>query len=225
MTNLGVDYFSNRRAWMTSKLFTRWLHQINNKVIKQGREILLFIDNCPSYAAVDLSNLKIQMLPLNTTARLQPCDAGIKQAVKLKRRRIFLRQNLFRTDSDETTTATKISKSVSLLNAIIWLRVAWLRVKSGTVNKCFRNCGFEFDFFAFIDQVTDESDNPCPTDFTLVLEDITMNEYASRNNDVPTSDLEFAFERDNEDSDGTAGAKTDDDAAESGLQYCFIIIG
>lgn len=119
IASLGVYYFSNRRAWMTSKIFTQWLYKINNKFKKEGRKSLLFIDSCPSHAAVDLSNVKIQMLPPNTTARLQPCDAGIIRAYKLQYRRTFLQQILFKADSDETATATEISKSVSLLNAII----------------------------------------------------------------------------------------------------------
>ena len=143
---LEVDYFFNKRAWMTSKIWIQWLNKINNKFKLQGRKILLFIDNCPSHAVVDLSHVKIQLLPPNTTSRLQPCDAGIIQNVKLHYRRIFLRHILFKTETDSTATATELSKSVSLLDAIIWLRVSWLRVKAETINKCFRNCGFIFDF-------------------------------------------------------------------------------
>lgn len=46
---LGVHYFSNNKAWMTSKLFTEWANMINNKMIIQGRKILIFIDRCSAH--------------------------------------------------------------------------------------------------------------------------------------------------------------------------------
>ena len=46
-------------------------------------------------------------------------------------------------------------------------------------------CGFELDPFAFVNQMTDNSDDPCPNDITPLLDGITMNEYASHDTDIP----------------------------------------
>jgi hypothetical protein len=51
------------------------------------RKILLFVDNALSHPNMDLSNVKVQFLPHNTTSLTQPMDQGIIQATKLKIRK------------------------------------------------------------------------------------------------------------------------------------------
>ena len=54
---------------------------------KQNRTILLFVDNPSSHPLVNLSNVKVQFLPPNTTSLTQPMDQGIIQTVTLKFRK------------------------------------------------------------------------------------------------------------------------------------------
>lgn len=103
--NLGVTYANNKKAWMTSALFTDWLRKLNNKMAITGRKILLFIDNCSAHPLINLSHIKLALLPPNTTSRLQPCDAGIIQAVKLNYRKCLLRHLLYEMEQDKTATA------------------------------------------------------------------------------------------------------------------------
>ncbi|KAI0221967.1 Tigger transposable element-derived protein 6, partial [Lamellibrachia satsuma] len=79
---LPITYRANRKAWMTSVLFKEWLDKLNSKMKLQGRNILLFVDNCGAHPEVKLTNVKMVFLPPNTTSRLQPCDAGIIAALK-----------------------------------------------------------------------------------------------------------------------------------------------
>ena len=51
-----------------------------------NRNILLLIDNAPTHILMDnleLTNVTIHHLPPNTTAHLQPCDAGIIRSFKV----------------------------------------------------------------------------------------------------------------------------------------------
>jgi hypothetical protein len=42
---------------------------------------------------------------------------------------------------DEATSATDLAKSITVLDAIHWMKLAWNQVKPETIKKCFKNCG------------------------------------------------------------------------------------
>ena len=55
-------------------------------LIRQGRNILLLIDNAPTHALYEnthLTNVTIEHLPPNIMAHLQPCDQGIINSFKV----------------------------------------------------------------------------------------------------------------------------------------------
>lgn len=53
--NLPCIYKS---AWMTSDLFVMWLKNLDNKIMKTERTILLFKDACPAHLTImDLKNV------------------------------------------------------------------------------------------------------------------------------------------------------------------------
>ena len=139
---LPVRYTANKKAWMTTAIFMDWLEKVNNNMKNQGRKILLFLDNCSSHPDVEFSNVKLSFLPANTTSRLQPCDAGIIQAVKLHYRKKLVRHVLFY--MDEIATASELVKTVNVLDAIMWVNSAWDVLQPETIEKCFAKCGFNF---------------------------------------------------------------------------------
>jgi hypothetical protein len=47
--SLPTEYVTNKKAWMTSEIFTNWLHQINKKMTKKKRSIVMIVDNCPAH--------------------------------------------------------------------------------------------------------------------------------------------------------------------------------
>ena len=85
------------------------------------------------------NNIKLVFLPENTNAKLQPCDVGIIQAVKLRYRTRLLRRIVLAIDKVES--ASSLAKKVTLFDAIIWLGHAWDQVAEDTIKKCFANCG------------------------------------------------------------------------------------
>ena len=113
------------------------------EVRSEKRHILLFIDNCTAHPEVHLSNIKLIFLPPNTTARLQPMDAGIIQTVKMTYRKKLLRHLLFK--MDQCISASDLAKQISVLDAILWLKSSWESVLPSTISKCFANSGFAVD--------------------------------------------------------------------------------
>ena len=106
----------------------------------QDIKILLFIDNCSAHPHLDFSNIKLAFFPPNTTSKLQPMDAGLIQNFKLIYSKKLLRHVVFL--MDDVSTATEVSKCVTLINAIQWLASAWDQISEDTIEKCFKKCGF-----------------------------------------------------------------------------------
>ena len=54
-----ITYKSNKHGWMTTESFMEFLNSLNNKMKLQGHHILMFLDNCPSYPKITMSNIKM----------------------------------------------------------------------------------------------------------------------------------------------------------------------
>ena len=179
---LPVTYSANKKAWMTSHLFQQWLDKLNSKMKREGRSILLFVDNCAAHPDVVCSNVKLVFLPPNTTSKLQPCDAGIIQTVKLHYRKRLLRHVLFH--MEEANSASELAKKVTLLDAIMWMKSSWDEVDPITIQKCFSKCGFG-DVME-----TEEDDEIVPeAELEEVLHNagMTWQEYANCDADLATT--------------------------------------
>ena len=115
------------------------LGRINGRLVCSGRKILLFMDNTGCHPA-DLiekySNIKVVILPPNTTSKLQPLDLGIIKTFKTHYRKLFLRCVL--TKLSQCLTATNVSSSITILQAICWISEAWKSVDSTVIQECFR---------------------------------------------------------------------------------------
>src|SRR6266540_4255187 len=64
---------------------------------RQNQNILLLIDNAPTYALYEttyLINITIKYLPLNITSHLQPYDQGIINSFKLQYQKLYLRNRI-----------------------------------------------------------------------------------------------------------------------------------
>ena len=106
---------SNAKAWMATEIMQEVLRIGDKKMIAEGRNLLLFLDNAPYHPDIlqeGLKNIKLEFLPKNTTTRLQPCDAGIIKNFKHEYRKLLIRYILARIDS-VNRTATEIIKDVT----------------------------------------------------------------------------------------------------------------
>lgn len=90
-----INYMSNAKAWMTSLIFEKWLLELDCKMRKENREILLFIDNCTAHNNIpQMSNVKVIFLPPNMTSVLQPMDQGVIKNFKHYYRQLVVKNIL-----------------------------------------------------------------------------------------------------------------------------------
>ena len=91
---LGFYYFTNNKVWMNSEIMSDVLQRLDRKMKIQNWNVVLFPDNATSHQESienNLSNIKLVFLPKNMMSRLQPLDAGIIRAFKLKYLKLLLR--------------------------------------------------------------------------------------------------------------------------------------
>ncbi|PFX20594.1 Tigger transposable element-derived protein 6 [Stylophora pistillata] len=183
---LNIIYRHNSKAWMTSQLFCEWLDIVNNQMRNSNRKIILIVDNCAAHPQVERSNIKLVFLPPNTTAKLQPCDAGIIQAVKLQYRKKLLRKIAFA--FEEVESASSLAKKVTIFDAIMRLQHAWSLLPETAIQKCFAHCGIKA---SSVDEVAesegDSQDVVTAEEILPLLNGITLEEYANQDNALLTS--------------------------------------
>ena len=78
--------------------------------------------------------------PPNTTACLQPCDAGMIAAIKASYRKLLLHH--FLSQMDECHNATELSKQITLKDAIGWLTLIWATLDPTSIQRCFAKSVF-----------------------------------------------------------------------------------
>ncbi|KAI0215976.1 Tigger transposable element-derived protein 6 [Lamellibrachia satsuma] len=64
MTSLHATYESNNKAWMTGELFAAWICRVDNRMRRQNRHILLFLNNCGTHPQMELKNVKVVLQDL-----------------------------------------------------------------------------------------------------------------------------------------------------------------
>ena len=143
VASLPVHYRWNKKGWMTNDLFNCFLKDLNEKMKKKGRQILLFVDNAPSHKQLQLSNVSLRFLPPKTTSVLQPLDQGVIQSFKLQYRKRQYRHIMMEMERTNKT-GPEIMANVDILKAIMWTADAWKSVLPSTITKCFKKAGFEF---------------------------------------------------------------------------------
>ena len=75
---LPLPYESNKKAWMTATIFEVWVKKLDSRMRKSTRTVALVLDNCTALPnVIGLTNVKLIILPPNTTAKTQPMDAGV----------------------------------------------------------------------------------------------------------------------------------------------------
>lgn len=137
--SLPVDYANNRKAWMTSELFEKWLRDWDRDLVKKKKKILLLVDNCPAHPNVtDLKSITLAFLPPNTTSVLQPMDQGIIRSLKTNFRKNLVLKMINCLDANEDNSSTKIT----VLDAILMVNDAWNKMSQSTIHNCFKHAGF-----------------------------------------------------------------------------------
>lgn len=130
LNKLPVHWMANRKAWVTTAVFTDWFHKFFTpeveKYMKQKElnfKILLIIDNAPGHPHLDHPNIKVVFLPPNTTNLIQPLDQGIIATFKkyyLKRTFAFIFDKI----ENEDKTITGVRKEFNMLDCLNHIHIS-----------------------------------------------------------------------------------------------------
>lgn len=132
--NTYVRYRHNSKAWMTADLFMDWLKNFDQTMVGENRKVILLVDNASSHTQGDLElrNVRLYFLPPNTTAHLQPMDAGIIKAFKAHYRKQLVRHYIEAAEENR-------DQVINLKEALSMVKVAWDNVSMTTISNCFKH--------------------------------------------------------------------------------------
>ena len=131
VATLPTEYESNKKAWMTGAIFTTWVHEFDEDMARQGRQVALLIDNCPAHPDVrGLRATTLFFLPPNTTSVTQPMDQGVILSLKRNYRKQLVDRLSQCIDSDKAF-------AVNVLDALHLMKSAWDLVSHETIANCF----------------------------------------------------------------------------------------
>jgi hypothetical protein len=207
-SKLPVNYYNNRKSWMTSDIWYQIMSKLNKKMIKEDRNILMFVDNCTAHPNdLKFPNIKFIYLPSNTTSCTQPLGSGIIKVLKGNYRKLLVRRLLALIECNQEVDAN----FVTLLDCVLMLRTAWDEVSSTTIANCFRKSGFRFESNIESEEIEADVELTETNDFwpkvmqTLNIE-CDFNEYVGCDGEVcvssPTTDTsQRSSEQPNENSD------------------------
>lgn len=117
---------------MTTDLFNCFMQNLDDELRKYKKKFYLLLDNAPSHSLKKcFQNIEVIMLPKNSTAHLQPMDAGIIKNFKHYYRKMLVVD--YMNSLDQTKAFV-----VNLKKAILILHEAWEDVKEETIKNCFK---------------------------------------------------------------------------------------
>ncbi|XP_053201820.1 tigger transposable element-derived protein 6-like [Panonychus citri] len=141
LDDVNVIYRSQENSWMNTSLFDEWLTNWNQRLINQGKKILLLLDNFSGHK-VDFSkfeNITFKFLPSNTTSFTQPLDSGIIHSFKAKYLNLMIKRFISEINMGKLS---EIMKNLTLLDALNWIDIAWKEITSQTVTNCWSHSGY-----------------------------------------------------------------------------------
>lgn len=158
---LPVTWRSNKKAWMTRIIFQEWIAQLNSRMARANRKILLLVDNFSghSVAGLELTHVRMEFLPPNTTSRLQPLDAGlctyvqhfglqfdisrippsgIIHAFKARYRRYLISRVIQLAEANRDIQGSELFNRITVLEAILWVQESWSTITPPIIANCWR---------------------------------------------------------------------------------------
>lgn len=148
-----VNYQVNTKSLMTSTIFEKEIRKWDSELLKKQKKILLLVDNCPAHPRLDnLTNIKLILLPVNSTIVLKPMDLGIIRNFKWNYRKLLLKKIIIDLD---------MQHNITLLDAMDLLEKAWQKISCNTISNCFQHLKLS-DNLIKIETVDDEEEEDIP---------------------------------------------------------------
>ena len=147
MDSLPLHYYHNHSAWFDREIFSSWFfdHAIpeiykdqieRQKISRENVKALILIDNAPAHSSGEIlcskeGNIKVMLLPPNTTSVIQPMDQGVIECCKWFYRTKLMRECFVVIESEEDTRGLRTLenlKNYNLCNALFNSADAWQQV-------------------------------------------------------------------------------------------------
>lgn len=163
---LPTEYISTKKVWMLPMFFEQWISKFDTMMENSWRRVALFVAPCVSHTHVEnLNSVSLVFLPPDIN--LQPANQGIIQTLKMNYRRKVIQKYL--DQIEQLGTYSRLS--VSVMDALFWLREAWLAVTPECITEGFKKAGISFD----VEQVPGADlkkplQDHCKNDFYLLFE-------------------------------------------------------
>ena len=154
-SDIGVTYFHNKTAWMSSEVFVSVMRQFNLHIASRspGSKAYLLMDNAATHTlphdalvwqsgqlrGFTFGNVVVVFLPPNTTSVVQPLDAGIIKAFKAGFRRRHVSWIVEELEGADDVQVNKVRPNVK--QTIEWVRHAHREVSASTIKNCWRKAG------------------------------------------------------------------------------------
>jgi hypothetical protein len=153
------------------------LRAFNAKIKQQKHNVLIFLDNATCHPRIELSNVELAWFFSNTVCVSQPIDEGVIKWVKLNYLKLLLR--LLLANMETTSSATPLTKSVSVLDAVIWIAEGAKHVSLQMVWQCFQKAGF-----STTTSTNDETDESNIQELQESPNQATHEDYLNTDNEV-----------------------------------------
>lgn len=142
-----VTWKSNRRSWMTSIIFEKWLHDFDNKLRNEDRHVVLFLGISTAHPPhPQLFNIKLVFFPIKpqpTVPDVHPLNLGITDSFRYNYRKKVLSGMI---DKESTSNpeqhASEVFQQIDEVQACKWISSAVNEIPSSIVKKAFEASGF-----------------------------------------------------------------------------------
>ena len=176
ISDLPAYWKHNKKAWMTGDIMAEWLMQFDRRMLREKRNILLFLDNAASHPKdIILKNIKIVFLPPNTTSVCQPLDQGVIKNFKVHYRTAII-QNLL-PGIEFNNSAKTLKGTINVLDALYFIKKSWEKVTAETIKNCFGKAGFTQNFNSV--ELDAEDDIPLSILSRLARENVDCVEFTT----------------------------------------------
>ncbi|XP_069964571.1 tigger transposable element-derived protein 1-like [Bactrocera oleae] len=144
LTELPVHFMANKKAWVTSAVFTTWFNdcfvpEVEKYVTEMGLpfKVLLIVGNAPGHPCLEHPNVQVVFLPHNTTSLIQLLEQGIVATFKKHYVKITFRYILEKLEKDGISL-TKVWKKSSISDCINHATAAITQIQQHTLNSCWK---------------------------------------------------------------------------------------
>lgn len=128
---------------MTRDLFFTRLHPFDSYITAtKNRKAILLIDNCSAHGNVfkipELCNVSVEFLPPKTISKMQPLDAELIAAMKLRYRSFQMERALDLSDEN-----VKSIYKVEILSAMQTVKMKWKYLEAEKISNCWQHTKLE----------------------------------------------------------------------------------